>query len=103
MVWIDPFLRSYRPVAEQIRKKTGFDSKVCILGHIQRGGNPTAFDRILASRLGAAAVEFLRVGQCDVMAGVQLHEIAKTPLEDTFTKRKGVRRDLINLVHMLSK
>lgn len=52
-------------LAEQIRKKVGLDAKVCILGHQQRGGSPTASDRVLATRMGAAAVEALLSGQSD--------------------------------------
>jgi 6-phosphofructokinase 1 len=57
-------------LAESLRKKAGLDAKVCILGHQQRGGTPTAIDRILASRLGAKAVELLIAGDSDCMVGV---------------------------------
>lgn len=56
-------------LAEQIRKKVGLDAKVCILGHQQRGGSPTASDRVLATRMGAKAIEVLTQGQCDVFIG----------------------------------
>lgn len=89
-------------LAESIRKKAGFDAKVCILGHIQRGGAPTAADRILSSRLGTACVEKLLEGQTDVMIGVEKNEICVVPLVDTYTKKKSVRQDLLKLVRLLA-
>ena len=61
--------------AEQIRRKAGFEAKVCVLGHIQRGGPPTARDRILASRLGYAAVRVLQQGLSNIMVGVQSGQV----------------------------
>ncbi len=90
-------------LAENIRKKSGLDAKVCILGHIQRGGTPSASDRILASRLGAAAVQALKSGQCNVMAGVINGEISFTALEDTFNRHKTVRKELVQLLQILAK
>ncbi len=89
-------------LAELIRKKSGMESKVCILGHIQRGGSPTASDRILASRLGGAAVESLLTGHTDCMVGVQNQELVRVPLEHTFGSKKSVRKDLIRLAQILS-
>jgi len=90
-------------LADSIRKKAGLDAKVCILGHIQRGGSPTATDRIVASRLGAAAVKALKNGQCDVMAGIIDGEIVFTPFEDTYNKHKTVRQELLQLIQILAK
>lgn len=90
-------------LAEAIKKKSGFEAKVCILGHVQRGGSPTAADRILASRLGAAAVHALKAGVCDVMAGVVNDKVIYTPLEDTFSRSKPVNRELIELLQILSQ
>ncbi len=90
-------------LAEAIRKKAGFESKVCILGHIQRGGSPTASDRILASRLGAAAVEALRTGQCDCMVGVQAGQVRMVPFDQVIGKKKTVSRELVNLARVLSQ
>lgn len=90
-------------LADAIRKKSGYEAKVCILGHIQRGGSPTANDRILASRLGAAAVHGLKKGICDVMAGVINDQVVYTPLEETYMKHKTVRKELITLLQILSQ
>jgi 6-phosphofructokinase 1 len=89
-------------LADAIRKKSGFDAKVCILGHIQRGGSPTAIDRILASRLGAAAVETLRRGDCDVMVGVQCNNVVTVPFSQIIGVKKRVSSDLVNLARTLS-
>jgi 6-phosphofructokinase 1 len=78
------------------------DIKVTILGHIQRGGSPTARDRILASRAGIAAVEGLIKGHKSVMAGVVNDEVVYTPFGDTITKLKPISNDLIRMVHILS-
>ena len=90
-------------LADAIRKKSRYDAKVCILGHIQRGGTPTAADRILASRLGSACVMALKQGICDVMAGVQNGKVVYTPLEQTFSQHKTVRKELISLLQILSQ
>lgn len=89
-------------LAEAIRKKTGFDARVCILGHIQRGGSPTASDRILASRLGAGAIEALRRGECDAMVGLQSGQIVTVPFSKVIGVKKKVNNDLVNLARALS-
>lgn len=89
-------------LAEALRKKSGFDPKVCILGHIQRGGVPTASDRILASRLGAAAVESLLDNKCDAMAGVQSGEVVLTPFSEVVSRKKHVPINLIELARVLA-
>lgn len=89
-------------LAEAIRKKSGFEAKVCILGHVQRGGSPTASDRILASRLGAEAVETLMQGQCNVMAGVQGPLLARVEFDQAVSKKKPVPQEMIRLAQVLS-
>ncbi len=89
-------------IAQEVRDKAGFESKVCILGHIQRGGSPTAWDRILASKLGAAAVEALENGKGGHMLGEINGKIAYTPLKDTWEKKKELDSDLKELVKLLS-
>ena len=90
-------------LAEAIRKKSGLDAKVCILGHIQRGGSPTANDRILASRLGAAAVEALLSGDTNCMVGVNSNKIVKVPFQDVYSGKKEAPRELIDLAQILSQ
>jgi 6-phosphofructokinase 1 len=89
-------------LAEQIRKKTGFDAKVCILGHLQRGGSPSAVDRILASRLGAAAVYTLLRNTCDVMLGEQGGKVVSVPLSEAVNKEKVLDQEYILLAATLS-
>ena len=89
-------------IAREVKDKTGFDSRVCILGHIQRGGAPTARDRVLASRLGAAAVQALIDGKGGYMVGEVNREIAYTPLKDTWEKKKALHAGLTDLLKILS-
>jgi 6-phosphofructokinase 1 len=64
------------------RKDTGFDARLSILGHIQRGGSPTAFDRLLAARLGARAVEELAAGRPGTLVGLQNMRTSTVPLDE---------------------
>lgn len=89
-------------LSEAIRKKSGLDAKVCILGHQQRGGSPTAHDRVLASRLANAAVESLLAGRNNVMIGVQADKLVELSLEVVTTKEKPGDKSLINLARVLS-
>ncbi len=91
-------------VAKKIKDKMGenLDIRVTTLGHIQRGGIPTASDRILASRLGLGALEGLLRGEKNVMAGVVNNQLIYTPFHDTITKKKPVSEDLIRMVEILS-
>lgn len=89
-------------LAEQIRRKAGFEAKVCVLGHIQRGGTPTARDRILASLLGNGAVRALQQGLTDVMVGIQGGKLVTVPLKEATTKKKRVPQELIELAQLLA-
>jgi 6-phosphofructokinase 1 len=89
-------------LADAIRKKSGMDAKVCILGHQQRGGSPTAADRILASRMGAAAVDSLLKGFCDIMIGTEGEKLVQVPLDIVTKNEKRSQAELIWLANMLS-
>lgn len=89
-------------LAEKIKDAAGYDYRICVLGHIQRGGSPTARDRLLASRLGVAAVDALLEGQRGVMVGEIHGRIAFTPLQETWTKRKTIDKDLWKLAAILA-
>ncbi len=78
------------------------DIRVTTLGHVQRGGAPTAADRILGSRLGMAAVEGLLEGRKNVMAGIVNDKIVYTPFHDCITKKKLINTELIKLVNILN-
>jgi len=78
-----------------------YEMRVCILGHIQRGGAPTARDRVLASRLGAAAVKAIVDGHSQVMVGIVNNSIKITPLKMTFGKKKEINFELLDLADKL--
>jgi 6-phosphofructokinase 1 len=88
---------------EQHRERLGFELRVTILGHVQRGGAPDAFDRLLASRLGAAATERLARGEHDLLVGLLRGEIAATPLSDVVAKRKPLDTRLLELARVLAQ
>lgn len=89
-------------IANKVKEKFSYYStRVMILGHLQRGGRPTANDRILASRLGAAAVQGLLQGKKNVMAGVVNQEIVFTPFEECIQKQKPVSDTLLQLTDLI--
>ncbi len=83
------------------RERLGFDLRVTILGHVQRGGNPSAFDRILASRSGVAAVETIARGRYGVLVGIINNQIKTLPLDEVTTHKKTLDPSLIELSHIL--
>ena len=85
-----------------IREHLQVEARVTVLGHIQRGGSPTAKDRILASRLGAAAVEALVGGASGVMVGEVEGEVDLTPLKEAVERRKDINRALLRLSQVLA-
>jgi len=89
-------------IAQEVKDKAGFDYRVCILGHVQRGGSPTARDRVLATKLGAAAVRALLEGKGGYMVGEIKGKVAYTPLRDTWEKEKGLDNQLVKLAEFLS-
>jgi 6-phosphofructokinase 1 len=78
-----------------------FDFRTTILGHIQRGGSPTCFDRVAASRMGAAAIEALLDDQKSIMIGLVNNQIVYVPLNKTVKLHKDVNRDLLHLSEIL--
>ena len=79
-----------------------FDVRVSILGHLQRGGSPSAYDRILASRLGVGAITALREGQRNVMIGIKNDEVVYVPFCNAIKSDKPVKKELINVLGILS-
>ena len=79
-----------------------YDVRVTILGHIQRGGSPSASDRILASRMGEAAINALLEGQRNVMVGIQNDELVYIPFSKAIKNQKPINRDLLNTIKILS-
>lgn len=90
-------------VAEKVKEKfSHYETRVTVLGHIQRGGSPTANDRILAGTLGYEAVKALAEGKKGVMAGVVNRKIKFTPFRLSIKHHKDIRRDLLEMARVLS-
>ncbi|MGE5591110.1 MAG: 6-phosphofructokinase [Bacillota bacterium] len=89
-------------VGEEVRKRTGYDTRVTILGHIQRGGSPTAQDRQVASQMGARAVELLLQGQANLMVGVAGGRTVDVPLDEVIGRKKTVDLTTYQLALTLS-
>ncbi|QDU98883.1 ATP-dependent 6-phosphofructokinase [Lignipirellula cremea] len=88
---------------QEHRERLGFDVRATILGHVQRGGNPGAFDRILASRLGAAATEEIASGNHGLLVGLIENQITITPLPDVVANEKSIDPRLYALAQILAK
>ena len=79
-----------------------YESRVVIVGHIQRGGSPTTFDRVLSSRLGVKAVEVLLDGQTDVMVGYKKNAVTVTTLKDAINLKRKINKELLYIVDILT-
>lgn len=84
-------------LAAKISKATGFSGRSTVLGHIQRGGSPTAFDRVLATRMGDYAVELLVKGIGGHCVGMVHNEITSFPIEEALAMPKASRKGLFAL------
>jgi ATP-dependent phosphofructokinase / diphosphate-dependent phosphofructokinase len=80
-------------IADDLEKLTNVESRVTVLGHLQRGGRPNPFDRVLSTRYGVAAVELINEGKFGMMVGLQGNEIVPVSLEDAVGKLKTVQPD----------
>lgn len=90
-------------LAERVKKEyPDYDVRVTILGHLQRGGSPTAYDRILASRMGAAAVDALLDDQRNVMVGIKNDEIVYVPFTKAIKNDKPINEELMSTLRRLS-
>ena len=88
---------------QENRERLGFEARVTILGHVQRGSESGAFDRILATRLGAAATDLLVSGRHGILVGLIKGEIAATPLAEVAAKKKGLDLNLLELAKVLAE
>ena len=89
--------------AERVRKEyPQYNVRVTILGHLQRGGTPSAYDRILASRLGYASIEALLEGQRNIMVGISNDEIVYVPIQRAIKMDKPINKELIDVLAVLS-
>ena len=89
--------------ADRVKKEyPQFDVRVTILGHLQRGGTPSAYDRILASRMGYASIEALKEGQRNIMIGIANDRIVYVPITRAIKKDKPIDKELISVLSVLS-
>jgi len=87
---------------EKIEKYINWEIRLSVLGHQQRGGSPTAFDRMLASRLGYGAVMAAMADENDKMVGIVNNELKLTPLEETYTIKKKINNEFIKMAEILA-
>jgi 6-phosphofructokinase 1 len=88
---------------QKYRERLGFELRTTTLGHVQRGGSPGAFDRLLASRLGAAATECIARGEHGVLVGLIKDEVATTPFSEAVVCRKMLDPRLFELAQVLAR
>ncbi len=89
-------------IGEKIKQATGWETRVTVLGHVQRGGSPTAFDRVLASRMGAKAVELLLAGERDKMVAIRDNEVVGVDFDEAFSQKHRPNMSLYELAKILS-
>ncbi|MDR1510232.1 MAG: 6-phosphofructokinase [Synergistaceae bacterium] len=92
---------SVAELSAQLKDTGGYDARITVLGHIQRGGSPSSFDAVLASRLGGGAVEALLAGETGVMVGRTSGKIITHPIQYSWEESKGLDEDMMSLVEML--
>ncbi|MDK2823231.1 MAG: 6-phosphofructokinase 1 [Clostridia bacterium] len=89
-------------VSDEIKTRIGLDTRVTVLGHIQRGGTPTALDRVIASKMGGLAVELLLQGESNLMTGIVGNKMVTVSLEEAVTIKKTLDLEAYNLAGILS-
>lgn len=89
-----------RALSKAIERRTGFESRSVVLGHLQRGGSPTVFDRVLATRLGAAAVDLIKEGRFGYMVAIQGSRIVPVPLGEVAGRIKKIDLELYRLAEV---
>src|SRR6266446_1536714 len=84
-------------LAREIEKRTGFEARSVVLGHIQRGGSPSAFDRVLATRYGIGAIDMVHRGEFGCMAALRSNKIVSIPLRDAIARNRTVDDEMIQV------
>ena len=102
IIIITEHITDVHELAKKIEEHSGYSARATVLGHIQRGGCPTAYDRNLASRLGSAAVEELVAGRGGLCMGIFDNKVVATPIEDAFKMTKSMYAGYENLIKRLS-
>jgi 6-phosphofructokinase 1 len=85
-------------LAREIEKRTGYETRAVVLGHIQRGGSPSAFDRVLATRYGLGAIDMVHRGDFGCMAALRANKIISIPLKEAISKNRIVDNEMIQIV-----
>jgi len=85
-------------LAREIEKRTSFETRAVVLGHIQRGGSPSAFDRVLATRYGLGAIDMVHRGEFGCMAALRSNKIVSIPLKEAIAKNRTVDSEMIQIV-----
>jgi ATP-dependent phosphofructokinase / diphosphate-dependent phosphofructokinase len=85
-------------LAREIEKRTGYETRAVVLGHIQRGGSPSAFDRVLATRYGLGAIDMVHRGEFGCMAALRANKIVSIPLIEAISKNRTVDDEMIQIV-----
>lgn len=86
-------------LAHEIESRTGFEARTVVLGHIQRGGSPSAFDRMLATRYGLAAIDMVHEGKFGFMAALRGNKLISIPLAEALAKNRTVDQEMINVAN----
>ena len=85
-------------LAREIEKRTGYETRAVVLGHIQRGGSPSAFDRVLATRYGLGAIDMVHRGEFGCMAALRANRIVSISLKEAISKNRVVDDEMIQMV-----
>jgi 6-phosphofructokinase 1 len=85
-------------LAREIESRTGYETRAVVLGHIQRGGTPSAFDRVLATRYGLGAIDMVHRGEFGCMAALRANRIVSIPLKEAIAKNRTVDSEMIQIV-----
>ena len=85
-------------LAREIETRTGFETRAVVLGHIQRGGSPSAFDRVLATRYGLGAIDMIHRQEFGRMAALRSNKIVSIPLKEAIAKNRTVDQEMIEMV-----
>ena len=83
-------------LASEIEKRTGFETRSVVLGHIQRGGSPTAYDRVLATRYGLGAIDMVHRGEFGQMAALRGNKIVSIPLAEAIATNRTVDQEILD-------
>ena len=90
-------------LAAEIESRTGFEARAVVLGHTQRGGSPTAFDRMLATRYGIGAIDLVHEGRFGRMVSLKGNDITSVPIKDAVAKNRCVSQEFIDVVNSLAE